>query len=692
MERKLLIVDDEEKVLRALLRQLSFEGYDVITAPSGEEGLKLLKKEEIPVIISDHKMPHMTGAEFLKEVREQYPNSIRMILSGYADFEAVSDAINEGGIYKFLVKPWDDKTLISHIDKAFEFYQKKKQEVQAGQAVAEAIEAVITIGKGYNIESVNPACCQMLGYYGEELVGKPLSFIYAEEKGAQQWQEIEQTLKEKRHWQGNMYLYRSNKEPFLVFLSVAATFNQTQTLQSCTCSFIDINDGKQKEEELRYLYQHDALTGLINRDVFVANLSQQMLTAEEKGYEILVVLLNLERFRQINGALGHYYGDLALKGVADKLKQWSIQGETIARLEGDNFALTLPYEVGTFNFLEYLSGLERHFTESLQLDKHELHLTVNAGVSRYPMDGSSAEELMKHANIALTYVKEKSLGKYQCYRTSMQDNTKHKLILENDIRKAIKANEFLLHYQPKLSLNNNRIEGVEALVRWNHPEFGLVPPCDFLPLCEETGLIVEIERKTLHQACELQQRFIHDIKRPIQVSLNLSAQEFSNPELLSLFHDVIRQYDIPTEQIEIEVTESLLLEDMYVCEKTLKGLHELGIKLALDDFGTGYSSLSYLTHLPFDTVKIDQSFTKQMLVNDKTCKVLYAILNLCKSLSLQTVVEGVEDQEQLALLKTQACDYVQGYLIAKPLSKEKLIDFFNKHPNSTTMQGIGKLL
>ena len=674
MNRTILIVDDETSILRSLSRRLRLEGYDVHTAASGLEGLELLKQHEIPVVLSDQRMPHMSGSQFLAEVKGRYPNTIRMMLSGYADFNAVSDAINDGGIYKFLCKPWDEASLFTHLDEAFERYQKIIKQAQASKLVKGAIEAVMVTDKDGFIESINTSFSLITEYDEQDAVHNKLSLFDMQREDDARIAEINAVLLEFRAWQGEVWLRQKSGRSIPVFMSIAAVPGKSDDVLQYTYSFIDISQEKAQETELAYQASHDMVTGLINRDTFCEQLSEAIFNLDQKQAGLAVVFIDIDRFKQINEICGYHAGDLALEKVGQSLQAWQVDGKVVARLGGDQFAIFFPYALGD-DIEHKLVELKKYFDQPISVQGNDIYLMISVGASLFGKEGVTATDLMRNANTALYHSKKLGLNLHHFYVNTMRSEMKNQLILENDIRKAIQNEEFVVYFQPKLDLLSNRIVGAEALIRWNHPEFGLVSPKEFISLCEQSGLIHEVEMQMMKMSLAfLQAR--HDCLPPdFVMSVNISAKEFSRPGLEERVRNLLTRYQVDPKQIEFEITESVLMHDIRHCESVVYGLHGLGVKLALDDFGTGYSSLSYIMHLPFDVIKIDQSFTHNMLHNTRAKAVLKTVLELCQQLSLTNVVEGVETAEQLALLQQFSCNQVQGYLVSPPMIKAEFIQF-----------------
>lgn len=678
MKKTLLLVDDEQPILRSLNRFLSLEGYDVITANSGMEGLEILDETHVPVIISDERMPYMSGSEFLAQAKTMHPDAIRMVLSGYADFDALASAINNGNIYKFLTKPWNETALLEEISGAFKYYEQLTQQSHADHLIKNAIEAVVITNPDGKIQSVNTTFCLLTEHDAKSIIGQKLSIIDPEKELISTIDEIQSHLEEFGVWQGELWLKTRTWKSFAAYMSVTAIKNERGGIENYTYSFIDITQKLEQANLLEYKNTHDELTGLINRDCFSERLSRYVHESQEKKFPIITIFIDLDRFKYINNVLGHKIGDMAIKAVAKRLKIWGIQGELIARLGNDEFAILYADLSDNLDVDEYLTKLHAVFDKPFTIARHELHIMASIGISIYPYDGKNASELMQHANTALNYASQQGLGHYQRYDANMMTDTKNKLLLENDVRNAINREQFTLHYQPIVDITNNKVNCVEALVRWQHPEYGIIMPNEFIPLCEETGIIVHLEKLTLALGVKTLKNWHESLNLDMSININLSAKEFTQPNLLSFIDEMIERSGIEPQYLTLELTESLVLNDIKQSEQLLFELHEKGLKLALDDFGTGYSSLHYLTHLPFDIVKIDQSFTRNMLTNKKAQTIMFSILDLCQNLSIKTVVEGVETEEQRDYLMNLPCDCIQGYLIARPLAEKELLNFIER--------------
>jgi diguanylate cyclase (GGDEF)-like protein len=420
-------------------------------------------------------------------------------------------------------------------------------------------------------------------------------------------------------------------------------------------------------EQIAHLAYYDSLTGLANRNLFHEHLRLAMARIGGTGLGVAVLVLDLDRFKAINDSLGYSRGDEMLRLVGDRLRASLRPGDTIARLGGDEFAVLLPAVAGERDMVrlgeKVLDSLRRPFN----LDRHEIVTTASLGISRFPEDGAGSEELLKKADVAMYQAKSLGRDGLQLYAAAMDAHALERLSLENDLRRALGGDELLLYFQPVLDAANGRIDGVEALLRWRHPVHGLLLPASFLWIAEMSGLSNPLDLWVLGAACR-QVRAWHEQGLPdLRLAVNLSARPFQRPDLIERVKDVLWETGISSSCLELEITETLAMQNAQESLGVLRGLKELGVRIAIDDFGTGYSSLSYLRNFPIDTLKIDASFIRSLTEDSGSLEIASAVIALAHSLDIRVVAEGVEREAQWQLLRGQGCDQVQGYLFSAPL-------------------------
>jgi diguanylate cyclase (GGDEF)-like protein len=419
-------------------------------------------------------------------------------------------------------------------------------------------------------------------------------------------------------------------------------------------------------EQIEHLAYHDALTGLPNRNLFLDHLRLALALAAREGRQVAVLFLDLDRFKTINDSLGHASGDDLLRTIADRLRACLREGDTVARLGGDEFTVLLPEVPSEHDAVRVAEKLLDRIRQPLVLQASEIVVTGSIGLSRFPRDGDFPEELVKKADVAMYQAKQVGRDGYQIYLPSMDADALERLSLENELRRALANEELCLYYQPILDSHSGRIQGVEALLRWRHPKRGLMGPSEFLWIAEQSGLINPIDFWALRTACrEICGWWKEGID--VRVTVNLSARPFQQPDLIERVQSVLEETGLPAALLELEITETLAMQNAEVSLNVLRALKDLGVRIAIDDFGTGYSSLSYLRTFPIDTLKIDESFVRSLNVGDVRAEIPAAMIALAHSLEIQVVGEGVEEEVQWLILREQGCDEVQGFLFSRPV-------------------------
>jgi diguanylate cyclase (GGDEF)-like protein/PAS domain S-box-containing protein len=446
---------------------------------------------------------------------------------------------------------------------------------------------------------------------------------------------------------------------------------------------VDITERRQAEEQVGRLAHYDSLTGLPNRVLFADRLDQAMIESDRHGRLVGVAFLDLDRFKNINDTLGHEAGDQLLKAVAERLTGAVRKGDTVARLSGDEFTLILADMGHMDDVVRVAQKVLDAFTQPFHVAGRELHMTASLGITLYPFDVKDVSGLLRNADIAMYRAKEHGRNTYQFYAADMMTKAVENLALENDLRHAVARGELVLHYQPIIGCPDGEILGVEALVRWQHGTRGLIPPSQFIPLAEDTGLIVPIGEWVLREACAQCRRWQREFKRPLRVAVNLSARQFGQPPIARTVRRVLEDTGLDPAALELEITESVLLHHDSEKLESLRALAEIGVTLSIDDFGTGYSSLSYLKRFPVDALKIDQSFTHDIPDDADDTALARAIIHMAHILGLKTVAEGVETQAQFEFFRSEHCDAAQGFYFSKPLPAGEFAALLGKNQRAT---------
>jgi diguanylate cyclase (GGDEF)-like protein/PAS domain S-box-containing protein len=524
----------------------------------------------------------------------------------------------------------------------------------------------------YTIEYVNPAFERITGYSGADVVGRSLTILLGDDRDQKNIEPIHTALREKREGHALSRTHRKDGTMYWNDLYIAPVKSDSGGISHFVVAQYDITEAKRYEAELEFQATHDSLTGLANRNLLRDRLNLAIAYSDRHGDPVWVLFVDLDRFKFINDTLGHAAGDKLLKTVAQRLQATvrEVDTDTVARLGGDEFMLVLGRQADEGLVLGIIDSIIAAVSQPLTIDGHEFFLTCSIGVAMCPRDGRDPDTLIKHADIAMYRAKEMGRNTYQFYTASMNERTQDRLRLEGDLRYALERDEFVLHYQPQVDLRSGRVTGMEALLRWQHPQLGLLSPDRFITLAEETGLIVPIGAWVVRTACghvkACQQAGYGDLR----VAVNFSARQFVQKDLVQSVAAVLIQTGLAPQHLEIELTESLVMTDVDYAIGVLHDFRKLGVTLSVDDFGTGYSSLSYLRRLPLNVLKIDQSFVRDITLDSDDAAIVASIISLAHSLRLHVVAEGVETKEQLAFLQRHGCDAIQGYYFSRAISAE----------------------
>ncbi|HEY2963964.1 MAG TPA: EAL domain-containing protein [Pyrinomonadaceae bacterium] len=429
---------------------------------------------------------------------------------------------------------------------------------------------------------------------------------------------------------------------------------------------------QQRTAQVDWLAYYDTVTQLPNRALFEDRLTQAVSTARTTGQSLGVLFISLDQFKKVNDSLGHGPGDSLLREFAERLKSCITKSDMVARFGNDEFALLRTHINGTKDVLETIGALRQVLKFAFDLPGHELYTTASIGVSMFPLDGEDAHTLLKNAGAALYIAKRSGGANYQFFTPDMHELATRRLALETHLRRAIQNDEFVLHYQPRVSVDSLVITGVEALVRWQHPQFGLIAPSEFIPLAEDTGLVVQIGEWVLREACQQNRRWQNEGFAPIQMAVNISARQFHDLDLSQTVIRILHESGLAPAHLELELTESSIMQNADFAASVLTRWKNMGINISIDDFGTGFSSLASLKRLPIGALKIDQSFVRDATSDTDDAAIVNAIITLAHNLRLKVVAEGVETEEQLRFLQVLRCDEIQGDFFSKPLSADML--------------------
>lgn len=539
-------------------------------------------------------------------------------------------------------------------------------------------EGVVVTDINAKILSVNKSFSEITGYKAEEVLGLNPHFLTSGHHDASFYQDLWRSLNTSGQWRGEIWDRRKNGKVYLKSLSIKAVRGQHGELIHYVGIFSDITAQKENEELILHLAQHDALTGLPNRHQVQDRLGRALANAQRDQLQVAMLFLDLDRFKIINDSLGHTVGDALLEMVAERLEKCVRPSDTVGRLSGDEFVVLLPQLRETGTPSRIAQAILDSLLQPFDIAGHSITSTFSIGISLYPNDGEDFASLLQSADTALYNAKANGRNTYQFFTRNMQGHALDRLKMENILRRALEKDELSLHYQPQIDLRTGMIIGCEALLRWNSAELGAVSPAQFIPIAEDSGLIIGIGKWVLQEACRQMREWLDAGYPEIVVAVNISSTQFRRDDLVATVEEAIQASGINPRNLELELTESVLMQDSDLVISTLSKLKDVGVMLSIDDFGTGYSSLSYLKRFSVDKLKIDQSFVRDLEKDKDDSAIVLAVIQLGRSLKLKTIAEGVETEGQLAFLREKGCHEAQGYLFSRPVPAQEFIPFLER--------------
>jgi len=526
------------------------------------------------------------------------------------------------------------------------------------------------------IEKVNRKLCKVTGYKPEDLIGERMSILGGID--AETMKEILRKLDNGIEWTGKLHSLKKSGEGFWEEVSIFPI----QDAEGLTTHHVkvaeDITLRKNTEEAIRILAYYDNLTNLPNRRLFIDRLKFSINRGKREKELLAVMSLDLDNFKKINNALGHVLGDNVLKVVSERFTECLRASDTVAHYSGDSFMILLSKISQADHVATVAEKLLRSLQEPIALGKQEVHITASIGIALFPDDGDDAASLLKNAGLAIQRAKKKGGNGYHYFDPAMHEAAVKRISLESNLRRGLRQQEFLLHYQPQFDCQSGSLCGLEALVRWRDPATGIVPPAEFIPLSEETGFIVPLTEWVIRTACQKRKEWDLLGLPPVRIAVNLSPRQFLQKNIPQMIADILQDSRLPAKFLEVEITESALTEDVATATKILGSLQKMGVSIAIDDFGTGYSSLGQLKSYPINVLKIDRSFIKNLTDDTSSAAIVCAVIAMSHEMGLKVIAEGVESDLQDQFLKNQGCDSVQGFLYSKPVDGDEITRLYTR--------------
>ncbi|OZG70566.1 two-component system response regulator [Hahella sp. CCB-MM4] len=707
-QTKILVVDDEQRMLDSLQMLLERMGYRVDTASGGRKACQMLVEQRYDLALLDLRMDDLNGHQVMRFMADRDIGTSIVVVSGETSFSAVSTALRRGA-EDYIKKPFAPEELQATIQRVLQKRQLEREHATMHERLQKSSvlhryivnsspDIVFMLDREGRFTFVNNKAEALLGYKRKDLVGKHFRMVLDPselarlkestkdfDKGNCTIRNIEINIRPRgdkhatRHFEltvfpitRDTFAAKAGQAPSPEADNLPGKSDDPQYFIGIYGSARDITERKEAEDFINFQAYHDLLTRLPNRALFKDRLNMAIAHCRRRQHRLAVLFLDLDRFKVVNDTLGHAMGDRLLQSVALRLQKCLREGDTLSRFGGDEFVLLLPEISGREDARQVARKVINVLKEPFMLGEHEAFVGVSVGIAVYPEAGTNMEQLIQNADIAMYHVKGRGKEGYQFFSDSMVVNAANRLEIERDMRKALENGEFRVYYQPQISSANGEIIGVEALVRWHHPTRGILYPGQFIPLAEETKLIVDISEWVLRNACIEVKKWLDEGYGSIRLAVNFAMAQIEHPQFVPMLKGMLDELQFPPENLEIELTENMIMSDLESLVGKLREIAGYGVTIAIDDFGTGYSSLSCLNRLPINTLKVDKTFVQDIQDNDEAC-IVNAIIAMAHGLKLNIVAEGVETACQLEYLKKLGCQEIQGFYFSEARPAEEAV-------------------
>lgn len=697
---RLLVCDDDAKVLESVRKLLLSRGFEAVAVPSGTAALEELARNAYDLLLLDLNMPDCDGYFVLDRIRAAQYDTAVVIVSGESSIDGAVDCLRRGA-QDYLRKPYLPEDLFGRVETAWRERRLMRQHRLMQQQMREserlhrffvdnAPDFIYLVDTEGRFVYVNESVERLIGYTREGLAGQHYSLLVHPEDQVQAalvFASAEAAAREGRHGEVRL-LHRNGNEGSRTFefssqrVSLGLSGGAPHGVYGVAR---DISERKRAEEIIRFQSSHDLLTRLPNRALFKDRIGVALAQAQRSGQPLAVVYLDLDRFKLVNDTLGHMVGDELLQSVSQRMKNLLRESDTLARVGGDEFLLLLPSLASEDSATLVANKLIRELERPFHVAQHQLYVTASAGIAMAPRDGANADTLIRKADAAMYAAKAGGRHGYRHFSPEMELEPQRRRLLANDLNRALELGQLRLHYQPQVDVRGGQITGVEALLRWQHPQHGLLPPSEFLPIVEESGLCGPIGQWVLETACSDLQNWQAMGVTP-RMAINFSSSQVERHDFVPMILGTLRQTRLPAGCLEVELTEESMIKDIGTVVGKLARLADAGIRVAIDDFGIGYSSLSYLRKLPIHTLKIDRSFVQDIRSEREPGSLVSAIVSMAAGLKLNTIAEGVETEAQMRFLHTQGCHEMQGFLFSRAVDASTTADLLRAQAMPRVLQ------
>jgi len=677
----LLYIEDDDGLARLLQKQLQRQcGFDVAVANDAEDGLRELQRSHYDLVIVDYNLPVLNGLQLLHILKDNGIDTPAIILTGVGN-EEIATEVMKAGAADYLVKQSDG----GHVARICSIVERisnerggrlREQLLLAEQRLAKKVfdvtkEGIAITNADVEILAVNPAFTAITGYAFEDVVGKNPSMLRSERSDDAFYRDMWKSIVQRDSWEGEIWNRKKSGEVYPEWLTINAVRDEKGEISEYIGVFTDITRRKADEEQIWHQANYDKLTDLPNRTLLIDRAEAALGRARREQTSLALMFVDLDRFKHINDHYGHASGDVLLIEVARRISSVLRKSDTVIRLSGDEFIVLMPVIHQVADAGRVAEKVIKALSEQYIIDENRMSISASAGIAVFPGDGENIETLLSHADMAMYKAKERGRNQHLFFDQQMNEEAQYRNEIERQLEIAIAEHQLVMHYQPVFDLDSHRITHAEALIRWQHPEKGLLMPDDFIPVAEETGLIIPLGEWVIQTVCEQVDAWSAAFNTKLQVCLNISPNQMKHADLEKQLASVMHVHQASAGCLSIEVTESVLNEGLKTIRDRLDGMRKMGIHFLIDDFGTGFSSVRYLKQLPFDGLKIDRVFISGVDTDEEKAVLVRSMINMAHDLNLKVVAEGIEREAEAEFLRQHHCDYGQGYLFGKPVPVEQ---------------------
>ena len=662
----ILCVEDDASVRATLAGILRRRFKSVFVASNGQEGLEVFSACNPDMVLSDIRMPVQDGLDMSGRIKRQSASTPIVLATAFSDPRHFQRAIDIG-IDRFLVKPIDGDALIEALIHCAKLLQAEEQRRLFENVFRSSFNAICVLDGEKAIRSINPAFTEITGHEEHEIVGKKPTILTANRHGRKFYQTLWNVVNAMGGWTGEIWGRRKNGEIYPAWVSIGVNRNQSEQTTGYVVVFSDIKAAHEANETIRRLAHYDALTKLPNRTLLLDRLEQALTHAQRNRSALALLFADLDRFKFVNDTLGHDAGDMLLQEVAARLKACMRSNDTVSRQGGDEFVMLLPVIAAKKDAAIVAKKAIAALNAPFFIHGQELHIGASIGIGCFPDDGRDQQTLLKNADIAMYRAKELGRNTYRFYSADMTAQATERLTLEAELHRALAHGQLVIHYQPQYNIAHG-ITGMGALLRWNHPTRGMLLPTDFIPVAEESDLILAIDQWVLRNACQFACELNRQFSKRLRLAVNISAKQFWDEAFIAKIRSILEQTMLPSSCLEVDVAERVFMyrseQNLFILEK----LKRMGLRVAIDNFGTAYSSLAHLRQLPIDSLKIDGSVIRNLASSVENSAFVDAIISMGKSLSIEIIAEGVETEGQEAFLRERQCQELVGNFLSRPVA------------------------